>query len=49
VDSVIEVLTGEENHERMVEVDWEGVKVMLFAQDVEERGIPLNRRRAKAS
>ena len=40
-DSVIEVLTTRENDNRMLEVDWEGTTIMLFARDVQERGVPL--------
>ena len=36
-NATIEVLTGLLNHERMVEVQWEGHVVMMFAQDVRER------------
>jgi hypothetical protein len=39
-DSVVEVLTGE-NSQHMVEVYWDGIIVMLFAVDVQERGIPV--------
>ena len=47
--SEIEVLTTKENDARMVEVGWEGTTVMLFARDVQERGIPLKSTYAKAS
>lgn len=36
-NSIIEVVTGLVNHERMVDVRWEGLVVMVFAQDVRER------------
>jgi len=36
-DSVIEVLDLQQT-QRMLNVDWEGVFVRLFAQDIEERG-----------
>jgi hypothetical protein len=39
--SVIKVLTGEENQERMVDVDWDGTIVKLFVQDIQVRGIPV--------
>jgi hypothetical protein len=39
--SEIEVLTTKEDDARMVEVGWEGSTVMLFARDVQERGMPL--------
>ena len=41
VDSVIEILTGEENRENMVEVDWNGTIVNLFLRDIQDRGIPV--------
>ena len=41
IDSVVEVLTGEVDDHRMVEVDWQGTRVMLFAVDVQDRGIPV--------
>jgi hypothetical protein len=44
---VIEVVTGEENQERMVEVDWEGTRVLVFAVDVQDRGIPVESSHAK--
>ena len=44
---MIEVVTGEENQERMVEVDWEGTRVLVFAVDVQDRGIPVESSHAK--
>jgi hypothetical protein len=41
INSVVEVLTGEVDKQRMVEVDWQGTRVMLFAEDVQDRGIPV--------
>ena len=46
-DSVIEVLTGEVNELHMVEVDWQGTRVMLFVVDVQERGIPVKSSHSK--
>jgi len=48
-DSMIEVLTSKENHHQMVEVDWRGTTVMLFARDIQDRGIPVKRSHAKGS
>jgi hypothetical protein len=49
IDSVVEVLTGEQNQEHMVEVDWKGTIVKVFAPHVQERGIPVRISHAKGS
>lgn len=36
--SVIQVTDQVENRQHMVEVDWDGFIVKLFAQDIRERG-----------
>lgn len=36
-NAIIEVVTGLLNHERMVDMRWDGHVVMMFAQDVRER------------
>jgi len=48
-ESTIEVLNSKENHHQMVEVDWGGTTVMLFARDIQDRGIPVKRSRTKTS
>jgi len=37
-DSVIEIVNGIENRHRMIEIEWAGTTLLLFAQDVRERG-----------
>jgi hypothetical protein len=42
-DSVVEIVSGLENRHRMIPVEWEGIIVMLFTQDVRERGEVLEK------
>ncbi|MBV9398518.1 MAG: hypothetical protein JO062_11095 [Bryobacterales bacterium] len=35
---MIEVLDLQQNAQRMLNADWDGVLVKLFAQDIQERG-----------
>ena len=37
-DSVIKIVSRIENRHRMIEIEWAGTIVLLFAQDVRERG-----------
>jgi len=37
-DSVIKIVSRIENRHGMIEVEWAGTVVLLFAQDVRERG-----------
>ena len=48
-DSIIEVLVGKQDHHQMVEVDWKGTTVMLFARDIQDRGTPIKRPHAKSA
>ena len=48
-DSVIEIVSGTEDRQRMVEIDVNGVKAMMFVQDIQERGFLIERSRAKGS
>ena len=36
--SVVQIVSGIEDSQRMVEVHWDGVNVMMFVQDVQARG-----------
>ena len=40
-NAVVEVVTGLMNDERMIEVWWDGNVLLMFAQDLRERGEPL--------
>ena len=37
-DSVIKIVRAIENRHRMIEIEWDGIILLLFAQDVRERG-----------
>ena len=37
-DSVIEIVSGIETQQKMIEIDWRGLRVMVFARDVQDRG-----------
>ena len=37
-DSVVKIVSGIETPQRMIEVDWHGILVMIFIKDVHERG-----------
>ena len=48
-DSVIEIVSGVETLRKLIEVDWEGVRVMLFVEDVQQRGELVDGSSAEAS
>ena len=41
--SVFEIVNGNEDHHKMAEVHWAEIKLMMFAQDVQERSQLLNK------
>ena len=40
-DSVIQVVTVRQDNHQMVEVDWNGATLRLFARDIQDRGIQV--------
>ena len=48
-DCIIEIVNGGEDRHKMVEIDWDGVKAMMFVQDIQERGRLITRSRREAS
>jgi hypothetical protein len=48
-DSVVKIVSGVETRLKMIEVDWQGLRVLVFVQDVHERGELVDQPRAEAS
>ena len=48
-DSVIKIVSPVETPQKMIEVDWHGLRVMMFAKDVHERGVLVDCSGAEAS
>jgi hypothetical protein len=37
-DSVVKIVSGVETRLKMIEIDWQGIRVLVFVQDVHEHG-----------